>query len=288
MTGMILSVCLMAAPQDQLIVCGWDEVFIIPASAPPPAATDRIWRWRAADSPEIPAKLHPQFRTTDECKPVGDSILITSSSNGVALIRRKDKKCLFYASARNAHSACLLPEQRVAVASSFGGDELLIFDQTQSGVDIKPVARMPLIGAHGAVWDAKRERLWTLGDKELLLVELRGKGTATALAVEKRLDLPESGGHDLSVSHDPRYLVISTSDHVHRYDTQENRFAPHPALANQSRVKSVDEHPKTGRIVYHQATEKTWWSDTLRLLNPAVELQLPKERLYKTRWDVAR
>ena len=129
---------------EQLIVCGGPEVFIIPADAERVADKDRLWRWRAADSPEIPEEMHTQFRTTDECKPVGESILITASSGGVALVRRKDKKCLFHASAKNAHSACLLPKDRVAVASSHGGDEVLLFALDRSGADLAPPRRRPL------------------------------------------------------------------------------------------------------------------------------------------------
>jgi hypothetical protein len=52
-------------------------------------------------------------------------------------------------------------------------------------------------------------------------------------------------------------------------------------------VKSIAEHPRTGRIVFHQGdtAKKTWWSDTIRLLEPAATIQLPGERLYKIRWD---
>ena len=102
-------------PAD-LICCGAQEVFIIGSEKD----NARKWTWRASDSPSIPKKAHAWFRTTDECKPVGKCILITSSSGGVALIRREDKACLFLAHARNAHSACLLPGDRVNVMVAFG------------------------------------------------------------------------------------------------------------------------------------------------------------------------
>lgn len=274
---------------EQLIVCGGEEVFIIPADVTRPTEKDRLWRWRAADSPEIPADMRKKFRTTDECKPVkGDALLITSSSGGVALVRQRDKKCLFYTSATNAHSACLLPGRRVAVASSYGGNELLVFDLDHPGASEAPLARMQLYGAHGVVWDAQRERLWALGTKELLLVDLRGRGTSTELTVDKRLDLPTPGGHDLSPCRDGRHLFVTTKSHVYQFDTKAGRFAPQPGLADQPRVKSVDQHSTTGRVVFHQATEEHWWSDSIRFLAPSTTIQLPGERIYKVRWNVSR
>lgn len=273
---------------ERLIVCGGPEVFIIPADAERVADKDRLWRWRAADSPEIPAELHTQFRTTDECKPASEAILITASSGGVALVRRKDKKCLFYTSAKNAHSACLVPKDRVAVASSHGGDEVLLFALNRSGADVAPLARMKFDGAHGVVWDTDRGRLWALGTKELLLIELRSKDDGVDLAVDKKWALPTAGGHDLSSARDPRFLFVTTNTRVYHFDAKEGRFEPLPKLAEQPGVKSIDQHPQTGTFVYHQGTEKTWWSDTIRFLEPARTLTLPDERLYKVRWDVER
>ena len=60
------------------------------------------------------------MRTIDECKVVDNNrkMLVTSSSGGCVLIDIATKEVLFYATARNAHSAELLPEGRIAVALS--------------------------------------------------------------------------------------------------------------------------------------------------------------------------
>jgi hypothetical protein len=63
--------------------------------------------------------------------------------------RRKNKKIHFFTKVRNAHSACLLPGGKVAVASSFGGDEVKIFGREKSGENIEPLMKVPLYGAHG-------------------------------------------------------------------------------------------------------------------------------------------
>src|SRR5829696_2620291 len=78
-------------PTDsELIVCGWDEVFILALGDGATPTHRKVWSWRAADSSEIPKDMHALFRTTDDCKPVdgGRRILISSSGGGVALVDR--------------------------------------------------------------------------------------------------------------------------------------------------------------------------------------------------------
>lgn len=286
-----------AVEAPRLICCGDKEVFVLSSALDEPTEADRIWRWRAGDSPEIPESMHTQFRTTDECKPCGDFILITASSGGVALVRRKDKRCVFLASAKNAHSACLLPRERIAVASSTGGDELLVFSRASSGPDAVPIARLPLKGAHGVLWDARLSRLWALGEKELLRIDLREKDAIPEIVVEKRWPLETDGGHDLAFARDSKSLMVTTRFGVYRFDIAGERFVPLAdpkdtvslaELAKRDSVKSVDEHPATGVLVYHQGAEKQWWSDTIRVAGSNRTIRLPGERLYKVRWDVDR
>ena len=287
---LILLLCLasgtQALSQDRVIGCGADEVFVLeitPKENKPPKV---IWSWKAADSPQIPEDGRRSFASTDECKPVGESILITSSSGGVALIRRSDKRCQFYTQARNAHSACLLPQDRVAVASSFGGDELLIYRLVQpSGKPAQPIAKIPLLGAHGVVWDEALERLWALGEDEILLVNINQGTKNSALGIDRRIKLPTPGGHDLSRSQDATILYLTTNKHVYRFHTEDGQFVSDPVLANEPKVKSVSEHPRTGEVVYHQGTPENWWSDRIRFIGNREEIHLPGRRLYKIRWD---
>lgn len=279
---------LLSHAEDRLIVCGGPEVFIVPADLEKLTDDDRLWRWTAEDSPEIPADFRPRFRTTDDCKPVGEAILITSSSGGVALVQRRDKKCLFYTSVTNAHSACLLPGKRVAVASSYGGNALVIYSLAESGADLKPLASLELHGAHGALWDEERKRIWALGGDELLLVELKSDNERVELVVHKRWKLPTAGGHDLMPSRDGESLFVTTNTAVYRFDCETSTFTPFEPLATAKKIKSIDEHPTTGRVVYHQAdtTGDVWWSDKIRFLGPERVMTVAEERLYKVRWDV--
>lgn len=266
--------------EDRLIVCGGEEVFIIPFQKEV-TKSDAVWSWQAKDSPSIPKEMHKLFRSTDECKPIDDSILVTSSSSGVALIRRADKKCLFLTSAKNAHSACLLPGNGVAVAASFGGDQLQVFDRSEKVYQPKPVSSIELYGAHGVLWDKKRQRIWALGTNVLLLVKLDGN----QLSIDKNYQLPTRGGHDLSFAKQADTLFVSTDNHVYRFNCKSGEFKSMLPIENESKVKSVDQHPKHGRIVWHKGSKEHWSSDTIRFLAPEETIVLPNQRIYKVRWD---
>lgn len=235
MLAIVLSVLAISVQgADRIACCGGPEVFIIPADTRSAATTDRVWPWQPADSPEIPSQMHKLFRTTDECKPVGDSILITASSGGVALVRLKDKKCPFYGTAKNAHSGCLIPDHRIAIASSFGGDEVLLFGLDRSGADMTPHARFALEGAHGVVWDSARQRLWALGSNELTCLDLCRAREVTEIVPERRWLLPTPGGHDLSPARDPRILFVTTNQKVYSFDIGMGEFKPHVQLLSTS------------------------------------------------------
>ena len=270
------------ADTHDLICCGADEVFVV-AIATPEA---KKWSWRAEQSSAIPASFHTRFRSTDDCKPYeGDLLLITASSGGVALIDRTTKECRFLAESKNAHSACLLPDRQIAVASSTGGDEVQFFDRNEQQKPVTVVQSIPLLGAHGTVWDAKRECLWALGQTELLaLVADADAKPQSRWSVLTRTPLPSNGGHDLSPQCDGDQLYVTTDAHVLMFHCEKHTFAVADGFGDQSKIKSVDHNSASDRIVFHQATEEHWWSDTIRFTD-GKKLKLTDERLYKVRWD---
>src|SRR5688572_13974256 len=141
--------------ESELIVCGWDEVFILALGDGASPTHRKVWSWRAADSPEIPAAMHTLFRTTDDCKPVdgGRRILISSSAGGIALVDRETRRASFSTRVTNAHSIEMLPGGRIAVAASVAkdgtGDRVVVFDASTG----KELATDALRSGHGVVWD---------------------------------------------------------------------------------------------------------------------------------------
>jgi hypothetical protein len=279
-SAVVFATCLVAANRE-LIVCGSAEVYILDLNRKP---VEKVWSWRASDSPEIPEAMRPQFRNTDECKSVdgGKRILITSSSDGIALVERATRKALFYASAGGAHSAEMLPSGLIAVASSVSlsalSNRLVLFDSKRSGV---PLFDTALVSGHGVVWDERRQVLWVLGLRTLSTYRLTDK---PALVQESASTLPEWNGHDLMAAAGTDLLSVSTHSHVWKFDRAKKAFAPHPHLANTGSVKSVSVHPQTGEIVWTVADRPAWWTATLRFLNPESTIVRTGERLYKARW----
>jgi hypothetical protein len=277
-----------AARAHELIVCGWDEVFILDMKPDNPR---KVWSWKAADRPELPPEMKAKFRTTDECKPVagGDQILITSSSDGIALVERASGKVLFYGSAGGAHSAEMLPGGRIAVAASTSksplADSLVVFDVKKSG---EPLFVSELVSGHGVVWDEERRVLWTLSGQVLRTYTLADWTSAKPkLVKQSEHPIPGTGGHDLQPVPGTSYLSVTATDHAWYFDRNTRKFQDHPQVADQVHVKSITINPVTRQIVWTRADEGFWWTDTLRFLNPTRQYQMKGERLYKARWVVA-
>jgi hypothetical protein len=273
-------------PQEtELILCGWDEVFILALGPGATPAHRKVWSWRVTDSPEIPAEMRAAFRTTDDCKPVdgGRRILISSSAGAIALVDRETKRASFHARVTNAHSIEMLPGGRIAAAASVStaptGNRLVIFDAASG----KELASDELRSAHGAVWDEPRNVLWALGGDVLRAYTVGAPG-ATRLVRTFELALPDGGGHDLvPIPGSPR-LFVSTSEHCWYFDRDRREIAPHDSIANLAHIKSYAVHPRTGRVVYIQAEGKDWWAEHLHFQRPDGTLRLPGEHLYKGRW----
>ena len=288
--GIIFAGTLIARPTaaehpmlERLIACGAERVFVIDVANP----AQMLWSWEASDSSSIPEGFRSKFRSTDDCKPYeGNLILITSSSRGVALIDRKTKQCLFLAEVPNAHSACLLPGNQIAVAASTSGDSVHFYSQDDDRKPAVAIQQIPLMGAHGTVWDAAGKRLWALGTDELLQIKpTDDSGSSATWIVTQRYALPSSGGHDLSPVHDGAHLFVTTDKQVLRFNTAEGTFEIAEEFTEPQKIKSVDLHPVTKRIVFHQALPSEWWSHTIRF-HDAPPITMPDERLYKIRWDV--
>ena len=289
----LVSAAQIAAPTQELIVCGRDEVFILDLGTRDAAGTPRkIWSWQAAGRADLPAEYHSLFRSTDECKPVNDGkqILITSSGGAFALVDREKKTVLGYGRAVNAHSADLLPQGRVAVAASRDprgakGDSLILFDITQPG---RELWRGELPSGHGVVWDAKRQVVWALADQEIKSYRLADWTTSTPkLTLIGTFVLPESGGHDLQPVPGTAMLSVTTTNHCWHFDRDRNAIFLHPSLGEFGHIKSITQHPVTGQIAYTQAERPNWWTTRIQFLEPNEALSVPGEEFYKVRWNVS-
>jgi hypothetical protein len=272
--------------ESELVVCGWDEVFILGLGDGLTPAYRKVWSWRASDSPEIPKDMHALFRTTDDCKPVdgGRRILISSSGGAVALVDRATRRASFFARVTNAHSVEMLPGERVAAAASVSkdgtGDRLVIFD-ARGG---KELASDALRSGHGVVWDESRRLLWALGGDVLRAYTVGQNGGETKIERTFEIQLPTEGGHDLVPIPGSTRLFVSTVQRCYSFDRDRREFTHHDALGDRRDIKSYNVDSRTGRIVYLQAEPPNWWTEHLHFQQPDGTLRLPGEHLYKARW----
>lgn len=269
----------------ELLVCGWDEVYILDVSDS--KSPRKIFSWKAQDRSEIPSSLKTKFGTTDECKAVaGNRILITSSGDGVALVDRKTGITKFWGECGNAHSAELLPGERIAVACSVRkdntGNRLVLFDVKTPE---KEIFTTELYSGHGVVWDAQRTILWALGEKELRAYRLeKWESSTPSLKQETSYPLPGHGGHELMPISKSSQMIVSVEPGVWIFDRDKRTFTPHPQLHALEHVKSAMVHPDSGQLIYTQADSPNWWTSKIRFINPDHTIVREGERLYKVRW----
>ena len=246
-----------------------------------------IWTWTPEKSKGMPVELVKNFSTIDECKPAsgGSELLVTSSHDAVAIVSRKTGDTLFSANVKNAHSAVLLPDHLIAVASSDAtdgtGDRIVFFDRRYSTVRL---AELPFQAAHGLVWDDLRKSLWADGFDQLVNMRVTrdGKGQVH-VSFLKIYSLPESTGHDFRISSDCSTLYVSTTHHAYEFPIALQTFKPYGPLADLLDVKSFSVDPHSGRMVYTVADKGGYWTSTLRFALPESTAPLPVP-IYKTRW----
>lgn len=293
--GLLLALVLALAspaPAEEVYACGDGQVRAYEIDDGKPRET---WRWTAALAEGLPALYRESlFRSIDECKSVdsGRSILVTSSSDGVALIDRASKAVRFYARSPMAHSAEILPGGRLAVALSThkNGNRLEVYDVSKGE---KPLFQLDLYSGHGVVWDAQRNRLFALSFDKIQAFSLKDwDGLTPGLTETNRWTLPgKQGGHDLS--RDPvtgKYLVTTTDaawwfDPDAKTRADAHAFTPFPALNPAEHVKSIELSPR--RAVWVKA-EEDWWAFGFSVAdrdgkNPR-RIDVPDLHLYKVRW----
>lgn len=271
---------------NELIVCGDNQVIVFDVDQSQDTLPHITWRWEA-DKADLPEKYRLQyFQSIDECKPVaeGSQLLITSSSGGVVLVDKISKNVLFYAFVGNAHSAELLPHNRIIVAASTHdqGNRIELFDINQSE---SPIFQDSLYSGHGVVWDQENELLYALGYDQLRAYQLKNWNSATpSLERLHTWEIPGESGHDLApLPHDNSKLLLTVHEGVWLFDKERHTFEPFEPLESKVDIKSVSFHATTDQMAYIQA-ETSWWAHRVYLKDTGQWFSFPKVKLYKVRW----
>lgn len=245
----------------------------------------QLWSWSAAEDGTIPASRAKWFNLPDEAKPVDDcsSILLTSSGGGVALVRINDSKVLFYAyPAGNPHSAEMLPDGSVVVASSTGNC-LTVYQLSQSSAYVEnPSCTVTLDDAHSCVWDRKRQCLWAAGGQTLACWEYAGG----ILTEKKKYSVPSQGAHDLVPVYGQDRLILTTGTALYYFDPGTGSFSAVEGASRTGNVKSVSTGPE-GFTTICTIPQESWYTDeVLSLFTGIRAFHLAGAQIYKARWRV--
>jgi hypothetical protein len=273
-----------AAQARELIICGADEVSILRVDA---STQVKVWRWKASARAEMPYAIRRRFYYTADCKPVdgGKRILIVTSGGAVALVERKTGRALFWAGAPYAHSAEMLPGNRIVVACASRANRLALFDVA---VPEKEVFTCPLPGAHGVVWDEKRQFLWALDDTDLRTYRLVDwDSDHPSLSPADAYKLPKIGGHDLSPVPGSNDLTVTANSQSWYFDRDKREFRPLAEIPKSWSIKSISIDPLTHELAYVQAEGRNWWAESVHIL-PDRTIHLLGQHIYKARWNTGK
>ncbi|PYI57103.1 DUF6528 family protein [Paenibacillus flagellatus] len=282
------------------LVAGTDQasgriVLLDPADTDWNGADAVRWSWapdRAGgfDDSLIAAWGVPTDAKIRRCDAWGGLWLVATDSLGLAAVvpfPSADRKRWAANVGGNPHSAELLPNGNVAVASSTGG-RVRLYASSQ-GPEADAYAEFALPGAHGLVWDPRRDVLWALGDDDLVALAVEGSDAEPVMRESSRTALPTRGGHDLQpVYGDADRLWVSTVGHVYQYVKSADAFvSDYPECREISRphVKSVGNF-RSGRVagtVPKAGSLYEWTTDTVDFHGPPSKRVCEGAAFYKAR-----
>lgn len=277
----------------QLIVCGDSKIYMIDANLAEAAGFYNavLWELEAKDFASVIGK---DMLRLDDCKPVDNNtkILATSSRNYAMLVDIETKKLLWYSSnSGNAHSADILPGNRIAVACSDGGDLVQIFDMNASD---KVLFATPLKSAHGVVWNEATQRLYAIGGTSLNIYKLKDwNSAAPALELEQVINTKSNvtGLHDMTLVDENTLLVAGNKAAL--YDIAQSSFSNLSHFNGSTSLKAVNYNGDTGECWYVDSTNPegnfTWSSQTIRYTDNVNgngtyrTIKVPNLNMYKVR-----
>lgn len=239
-----------------LLVCGDTYVYAVQPDQIPNGEhmnNGIIWTFDARDVCFQMGLMQSNMDHVDDCKPIDNNerILITSSAHWAMIVDYATKKLEFWTKkCTNAHSAEMLPGNKIVVACAEGTDQLQLYDRTRNDELLHTVS---LPAAHGCVWDDQRQRLYAIGKKKLGIYRLEGAETDTPQLVEEAaITTPKTGTHDLTRVDDHTLCVSGRNSYF--FDLDTHTFTELTQFNGRTAIKSVNYNIKTNEAWYTDAS----------------------------------
>lgn len=260
-----------ASQSRKLIACGDHRVLLLDAELAARSGNYNdalVWEWTSTKFDFGKSNDH-----IDDCKVVNDGkqFLVTCSNNNAwcAVVEYPSGEVSYVVEdATNAHSAELLPGNKLVVASSDGGDKVLLYN---IGGSTKPVASYPLSSAHGVVWNDATKRLYAIGNSDIQIYSLSGETTSSpSLKLEKTLSSTGfvSWLHDATLVNKDKIIMAGNGAAILDIPSETLSVVKH--LNGVIGVKSVNYNADSGELYYTHATtgtsegDFTWSSHKIR------------------------
>lgn len=251
-----------------------------------PFSDSIIWQWKADNS--LKSSDHTKwFNAPSDAKPVlgGNYLLISASGGGVALIRVRDGKTLFYTYVGgNTHSSEILPDGNIVCASSTGNFLTIVRTDTILFPDtvLKKQIRIPF--AHNVVWDNERQVLYTASTNKLYTLKYNFNCNNPKLEITDSIIIPENEAHDLFPVLDEDALWLTTSESIFKFNVLSEKFLE-LNIDNDCNIKSVSSGQGKMPVIIIRPKESWWTDEVLDINNNSIFI---KEgfKIYKARWYV--
>lgn len=243
-----------------------------------------VWEWKPMED-----GIHPGdenwFDAPSDAKPVlnGKYVLVTASKGGVALIRIKDKKVVFYAFAGgNTHSAAILPDGNIIAASSTGNFLTVFHTDTLHFPGEVYSRKITLPFAHNVVWDKQRQVLWSAGKNKIYSFKYNFDCLHPDLKLLDSTTIPGTDAHDLYPVYGNDFLWLTTPGNIFQFNPVTGNIITIQGAVTKN-VKDISSGPNGYPIVMMLPKEK-WWTDEVTDENGKIIFRQMGLKIYKARW----
>lgn len=286
-------------PEDtdstRLLFCGEHKVYLINADRAVEDGTyseSVIWKYDVYDAANAVGLPIGKMYNVDECKPVNGNtqLLITSSYGWCILLDIRTKEILFHTNkATGAHSACLLPGNRVVIACATNSGYIQVYDLEKPDTVL---FQSDLDSAHGVIWNNKTERLYAAGYSSINVYSLANwDSNAPELKLESSVKLIQNNAHDLTYVDENTMCVAGRLAYL--YDIPSRKFTFIPRMAECKQMKSLNYNPESGSMWFTDAgtgdAHEPWATRTIRFAadtgygEDEGVIKVPSQDVYKVR-----